>query len=514
MKKTALLLIFITLTAKVLGLVKDMVLSYFYGASAITDAYMIAITIPGVVFSFIVMGLKLGYIPMHFKILERDGPSTALDFTNNLINHLILISTGLLILGLFFTRELVILFASGFEGDLLAMTVKFTRISLVSIYFIGINTIFKGYLHIQGRFYLSGMTGVPENLIMILSILLSATLGPEYLLVGFVLGKGFQILFLTPQLKLSQYRYRWLLRTRDPDLRRLAVISIPVILGVSANQINVLIDRTLASRILIGGISALSYSHRLTNFFHHIFVLSITTVIFPEISKKASALNYEGLIKTFQKAVTSINLIIIPASIGAMIFSEPIIRLIYGRGSFDREAVALTSASLLFYALGMTGIAHKQILSRIFYGLQETRIPMINTTIGVSLNILLNLILSKIMGIPGLALATSLSAMFTATLLSWSLKQRLGGLGLKKVLKSTVKILFASILMGVLARFSYEVMLLRLTLDSHLILLTAILVGVLSYGAMIYVLKIPEITSFFRDLQEKLRSKGGPSSES
>jgi len=224
------------------------------------------------------------------------------------------------------------------------------------------------------------------------------------LILGFVLGRGFQIVFLSPQLKETRHPSRWVLNPRDPHLKQLAVISIPVILGVSANQINILIDRTLASRILIGGISALSYSHRLTNFFHHIFVLSITTIIFPAISKKAAALDYSGIKTTFRKAAISNNLIIIPASTGAMIFAQPLVRLLYGRNSFDSEAILLTFSALLFYAIGMTGIAQKQVLGRIFYSLQDTGTPMRNNTIGVGVNIVLNILLSRYKGISGLAL--------------------------------------------------------------------------------------------------------------
>jgi len=189
-------------------------------------------------------------------------------------------------------------------------------------------------------------------------------------------------------------------------------IALPVIIGVSVNQINVLVDRTIASRVAEGGITALNYASRLNGFVQGIFVLSITTALYPMISKMVAESNMEGLKKSVSEAISGINLLVIPATVGSMIFAEPVVMLLFGRGKFDVEAIAMTSAALFFYSLGMLGFGLREVLSRAFYSLQDTKTPAINATIAVVMNIIPNIILSKYMGIGGLALERRLGRIY------------------------------------------------------------------------------------------------------
>lgn len=138
-------------------------------------------------------------------------------------------------------------------------------------------------------------------------------------------------------------------------------------IGVSVNQINVLVDRTLASSIAVGGISALNYASRLNGFVQGMFVTTISSVMYPMISKMAAQNNMNGLKKSVSEAINIISLLVIPATVGAMVFAEPVVKLLFGRGAFDPQAISMTSDALFFYSMGMIGFGLREVLSSAFF---------------------------------------------------------------------------------------------------------------------------------------------------
>jgi putative peptidoglycan lipid II flippase len=175
---------------------------------------------------------------------------------------------------------------------------------------------------------------------------------------------------------------------------------------------------------------------------------------------------------------------------------------LFGRGAFDNTAINMTSNALFFYSIGMIGFSLRDILSRAFYSLQDTKTPMINAAIGMVLNIVLNLILSQFLGIGGLALATSIAAIFTTALLFISLRKKIGPFGMKQISISFLKILFASSIMGFLAKLSFNY--LTASLSQNVSLLLAIGVGAVSYFVIIYFMKIEDVDVLVRAIKKKL----------
>lgn len=491
MKKTALLIMIITILSKVFGFLREITLSYLYGASNISDAYLISITIPSVIFGFVAAGLGAGYIPMYSKILQNDGEAEAERFTSNLINIIIVICTIIIFAGLLFTDQIVKLFAFGFEGETLALTVQFTKISLLAIYFTGIVAIFSGYLQIKGNYIIPALIGLPLNFFIIMSIIISPSTNILVLALGYIIAVASQVLLMIPYMRKNKYKYKMTFDLKDNYIINMAHIALPIILGVSVNQINVLVDRTIASQIAVGGISALNYADRLNGFVQGIFVLSIATVIYPVISKMAAQKDMMRFKKSLAEAITGINLLVIPATVGFMVFAVPIISVLFRRGEFDNQAVLMTSYALFFYSIGMAGFGLRDILSRAFYSMQDTKTPMINASIGMLLNIILNIILSKYMGIGGLALATSIAATFTTFLLFVNLRRKIGPFGMKQISISFLKVLFASLIMGLFAKLSFDY--LTTTLSQNLSLLVAIGVGVVLYFVIIYFMRIDDV---------------------
>ena len=504
MKKTALLLMVITVMSKLLGFVREISLSYFYGASNITDAYLISQTIPIVIFALIGTGLSTGYVPLYSNIEEKRGEDEGIRFTNNLISVFLMICTGIIMLGILFTGQIVKIFAFGFDLDTLALAVGFTRMSLVGIYFTGLIHILGSFLRIKGNYSAPALVGLSYNLMVILFIFLSSKSEIWVLAVGSLIALAVEFGLLIPLTQKEGFRYKFIIDLKDEYLVKMVIIALPVIIGVSVNEINVIVDRTLASNIAVGGISALNYAKRLNAFVQGLFVTTIATAMYPMISKMAAQNNYYGLKKSVSEAINLINLFVIPATVGAMIFAEPVVKLLFGRGAFDVAAISMTSNALFFYSIGMIGVGLREILSSAFYSLQDTKTPMINATLAVLINIVLNIILSKFLGIGGLALATSISAIFCTGLLFVSLRKKIGPFGMKNSTISFIKILISSLIMGIVACFAYNFLL--SFISSNLSLIISICIGALVYFVIIYLMRIDEVDSLVDSAKKKLKS--------
>lgn len=502
MKKAVLILMIISVISKFLGFGRELVLSYYYGTSAISDIYLVSLTIPAVLFSFFVMAISTGYIPIYNKIIIKDGESKAIQFTNNLINILMIICTGIVILCFLFTKSIVKLFASGFTGDVLAQTITYTRIGIFSIYTLGIIQIYSGYLHVKKKFIPPALLGIPLSIFVVLSIVLSKYINIIFLPLGTLAAHIFQLFFLVIYVLKEKYSYSVKVDFKDPYVKKLILISLPLLIGVSINQINVLVDKTIASQLAVGAISALNYANRLNLFIQGVFVTSIVTVLYPTMSKMLAEGDIKGYKKTFAESVTGINLFVVPAAVGSMVLAEPIVTMLFGRGAFDTKSINLTTSALFFYSFGMVAFGLREAISRAFYSMHDTKTPMINGAIGIAINIALNIILSKFLGVGGLALATSISAIITTGLMFISLNRKIGYLGMKRIGISFLKIVFASLIMIVIAKLSYSY--LYTVMGLSLSLCISIVVGAASYSLIIFRMKIKDVDVIVDTLKNKL----------
>ena len=321
--------------------------------------------------------------------------------------------------------------------------------------------------------------------------------------IGSVFAQFAQLLMLLLFVQREGYSYRFSLNLKDEYIKKMIFISFPIIIGTSVNQINVLVDRTIASNIAVGGISALSYASKLNGFIQGLFVASIVTVMYPMISKMAAEMNIDGIKESLSESISSINLLVIPVTVGAMIFAQPIVKLLFGRGAFDSVAVSMTSTALFFYSIGMLAFGLREVLSRIFYSMQDTKTPTYNAIIAVVINIILNIILSRYMAIAGLALATSISSIVCVLLMFISLRKKIGSFGMKRISISFVKILLSSIIMGATSKVCFELLL--NVIDINLALIISIGVGALVYAILIYILKVEEVNMIVKAVKVKLK---------
>lgn len=507
--KSAFWLMVVTMLSKVLGFGREIILGYFYGTSAYSDVYIVAMNIPLVVFSSIGVALVTTFIPLYQEALTSKGEERALKFSNNVMSIVVILSIILGVLGFVFAEPLVKLFAMHYTGEKLALAVKFVRIMIGGVVFIGLSNLMTSYLQIKGDFTIPGMIGFPNNIIIITSIILSAVTGNIYILaIGTLIGMLSQFLFQVPFAIKKGYKFKLTIDFKDEYLKKMLWLVMPVLIGVAVNQINAMVDRSLASGLEDGVITALNNANRLNGFVMGMFIATLGAVIYPTLSKLSTENNKEKFAESVANSVNCVNLLVVPASVGAMILATPVVRILFERGAFNDRSTMLTATALVFYSVGMVGFGLRDILGKVFYSLKDTKTPMINGIIAVVLNIVLNIALVKVMGHGGLALATSLSAIICIILLFISLKKKIGYYGQDKIRSTFIKTVVSSLVMGVVTYFVYKFLfgILGLGFIQEAISLgVSIAIGGAIYLALIIVFKVEEVNMAIDMIKKKLK---------
>lgn len=506
--KSAFWLMAVTMISKVLGFAREIVLVYFYGTSAYSDIYITAMNIPLVVFAAIGAALATTFIPLYHESLENGGQKRALKFSNNIISIVIIISVVLAVLGYIFAMPLVKLFAMNFTGDKLELTVRFVRIMIAGVIFIGLSNIMSSYLQIQGNFTIPGMIAFPSNIIIISSIAISAiTKNIDILAIGGLIGMVSQFLFQVPFAIKRGFKFNPIIDFKDEYIKKMCVLIIPVFIGVGVNQVNTMIDRSLASGLGDGVITALNSANRLNGFVLGLFITTLGAIIYPTLSKLSTENNKAKFAESVATSVNCVNLLVLPATVGAIVLATPVVRILFQRGAFDEKSTTLTATALVFYSVGMIGFGLRDILDKVFYSLKDTKTPMINGIIAVILNIVLNLILVRVMGHGGLALATSLSSIICIIILFASLKRKIGYYGQDKIRSTFFKSLLSSLIMGVVTYFVYKLFnsIMGFGFIGECVSLgVSIGIGAIVYFILVMTLKVSEIDIAIDMIKNKL----------
>lgn len=507
--KAALWIMLATMFSKVLGFCRELVLANYYGTGFYADVFLLTLNIPSLIIAIVGSALATTYVPMYFEIKEKNGQEGALKFTNNMLNISCVVAIIIAILGLIFTREFIMIFAGGFEGEKFELAVTFTKIMISGVIFLSASKLFSSYLQVNDNFAIPALIGIPYNIIIILCIMVSTKTHPNVLAIGALIAMASQLVFQIPFAIKKSYKYKSYINIKDETIKEIAILVLPMLVGVAIGQINTAVDRALATTLGNGPLSALNYAAKLNDFVMAIFVTSIVTVIYPKLAKLTNSDNKEAFIDTIVKSCNFVILIVLPIAVGAMILSEPIVRILFERGKFDADSTQMTSVALSLYSVGLLAMGIRDILIRAFYSLADTKTPMINSSIALAINIILNLILIRILGYAGLAISTSLASILTVILLFKSLKKKSGYFGADKIIKTGLKSLVASIVMGYITIFTYNNLYSILgigKINEILAVAIAVTVGAIIYGILIMILKVEE-TNMVLDLIKKGKNK-------
>lgn len=512
-KTTAIVLMFIILISKTTGFFRDIILAKTFGAGKITDAYLTALNIPVVLFDGISAALGTTFIPIYFKIKSSKGQDEVNKFTSNILNIVIIISLVFVSLGIIFAPYIVKIFAVGFKGDVFDLTVNYSKILILSIIFIAINGLISSYLVASGNVYISGAITIPFNILVIIAIIFASITESYTMVYGTLIAYIAQLLFQLPLLIKKGYKHRLIVNIKDENIRQILFLIIPVFLGSYINQINAVVNRTLSSTLDSGSITALNYANKLNMFAVGVIAVAISTIMYPILSKLASEGNKKLFKINLSKSINMIIIIMLPIMVIMTTFSTEIVKVLFEEGAFNSHDTYLTSTALFFYSTGILAYGLKELLSKSFYSLQDTKTPVRNATISVVINIVFSIILVDTMGIGGLALSSSISATVTTVLLLISLRKKIGKIGFSYILKTFIKVTIASIIMYIIMKVTYNSIFIygsRFDLGSRKFIafncVVSVILGMVTYLILVLILKVKEVKEIFDTILFKLKS--------
>jgi putative peptidoglycan lipid II flippase len=502
-----------TLVSRVFGMLRDLVIAMQFGSSAAADAFFVAFRLPNMQRKILGEGaVSAAFIPVFSDVLNTKGEKSAWEMTANLLNILFALLVTVTVAMMVFSPAVVTVFAPGFLDDpeKFALTVELTRWMAPYLIFIGIAAFCMGILNTFGVFALPAAAPVLLNICMISGALFVSPLMEEPifgLAVGVLAGGVLQLLIQIPATIKKGLRCVTSFNLKNPDIIRIGKLMVPVIFGLAVYEINMLVDTLLASLLPGGSISYLYYGNRLVQLPLGVFGVALGVAILPMLSRQASKKDFPELIKTLAFGIRLILFITIPATVGLIVLRFPIVNTLWERGEFLRGSTDGTAIALLYYSIGLCAFAGIKIIAPAFYSLQDTKTPVKIAMWSMILNIVLNLILMGPLKHGGLALATSIAALFNIILLIYYLRKRLGLMGGRKILLSTLKLALSSTLMGVIiylcnaAWFDPSA-----PLGGKVMVLTGcVFSGIISFGTLSYLLKNEEMMFFFNFFKGRLR---------
>ena len=447
-----------TLTSRILGLVRDQVLAALFGAGSEMDAFLVAFRIPNVVRDLFAEGaMSAAFVPTFTRLLTLDGKAEAWRLGNNLINALIVVTGIVVVIGMIFATPIVGAYAHDFSSvpGKLELTIRLTRVMLPFLVTAAVAAAVMGMLNSLHHYFVPALSPALFN---VATIVAAFTLAPAMPALGLpriaaiaiaaVAGGILQVAAQWPALRREGFRYRFALDFRDPGLRQVLVLMGPGTVGLAATQVNLFVNTMLATSQGTGAVSWLSYAFRLMYLPIGLFGVSIATATLPAVSRHAAIGDREGIRHRVAQAIAMMLVLNVPATVGLVVLSEPIVRLLFERGRFHPSDTAATAATLKCYAVGLPGYATARIASPIFYALRRSRVPVIVSVSSIALNIVLNLLLVQVLGVRGLALGTSAAMIANGGMLLVLLRRHLDGLEESRLVVTFAKIAAASCAMG------------------------------------------------------------------
>lgn len=493
------ILMLVIIFSKLIGMSRDIVLANFFGTSSTSDAYIIAVSIPVLIFYLIGHAISTSYIPMYTKIRSDYGVIKADSYSNNITNISLIISIVIFVLLLFFPETVIKLFAAGFSQETISLSARFVRLSAFSIFFMIFINIFSAYLNVYRNFLVPASVSVPRNIVILFSIYLAYKYDIIFLGLGILLAYFAEFLFILIFVKMNGYKFKCKVNFKDDKVKETLFMVVPILISTGVSQINKIIDKSIASTIVEGGVSALNYASVINNGIQEVLVTGIITVMFANFAYLVAKGELDKVKEGLSKSINYMAFFLIPTTIGIIIFSKEIVIILFSRGVFDEASILMTSNSLIFYSIGLFFIAVRDIVIKVFYSFNNTRITTIVSIISIIINIVLNFVFSKVMGIKGLAFATSISAIFNSLVLYVLIRRKIGDFDSKETLFVIIKSLISSIVMCII------LLVLKDTdfLNNYLFIKLFILVagGVLIYFITSIILKNQVANTFLLNLR-------------
>jgi putative peptidoglycan lipid II flippase len=449
--------------SRILGLVREMVLSFVFGASRELDALKVAFRIPNLLRDLFAEGaLSAAFVTTFSQKMATEGKESALRLANLVFNILVVSLSLICLLGILFSGPLVHLIAPGFAetAGKLALTVKLTQIMFPFILFAALAALYMGLLNSLGSFGLPASASMAFNIISIVAGgAIAWCFDPTFqdkekcvtgFAIGVLLGGLAQWAVQIPRARKFGFRFTWIFDLQDSGLKKILFLMIPAIVGAAAVQVNVLVSTYFATGFGNGAVTWLDNAFRLMQMPIGMFGVAISTVMLPSVSRSAALNNLDEFKHSIQEGLRYMLLLAIPSSVGLALMATPIIGALFQHGAYHSADTAQTATLLRYYSIGLIGYSAIKVLAPTFYALNKVWTPVRISISGILLNILLNYCFIRVfnLGLYSLPLSISIVALLNSFQLWFWLYRLIGNPFDKTFFISLAKILAATFVMA------------------------------------------------------------------
>lgn len=450
-----------TMSSRVLGLIRDLVLAHVFGASHDMDAYTVAFRFPNLLRDLFAEGaMSAAFVPAFTRVLTVEGRAAAWRLGNLVITALLLVTGAIAAVGMLFAWPIVSFAAAKYASvpGKLELAVALARVMFPFLTLIAIAVGLMGMQNSLRRFFVPAFSPAMFNIGTLATMAVLIPLFRAYgvrpifaVAIGTLVGGVGQVVIQWPGLRREGFRFRPRIDWRDPRLHEVLVLMGPGTMALAAVQVNILVNTMLATGQGEGAASCLNFAFRVMYLPIGIFGLSVATAAIPALSHDAARGDPHGMRATFSSALRMMLVLNVPATVGLMVLATPIVALLFEHGSFTAAAASGTAAALVCYAPGLIGYSTVKLAAPTFYALRDSRTPVAVGAMSVIVNLVLSVILARALGLRGLALGTALSSIFNATALLWLLRRRLGSLDGRRVALAAGKVAVAALVMAAAA---------------------------------------------------------------
>ncbi len=420
----------LTFAAKPFGFVVQLLIASSFGAKAPTDAYFIGFFLATFLSNIGVQVFTTLVVPLYFDHSKQADERSTIGFLNAVLVAFTapLVLFALVLLA--FPRFAIAVAAPGFRGETLALAEGMTRLMAIGAILTGISGYLSALLNVRRLFWLPGVIPTIQSLITIGGILaLRNSIGAYSLAACFLAGTAVSVLIQSAlALRLGVLRSiapAW----KDPFFARLLALSGPVLMSALIVQALFMVDKMMASGLPEGSVSALSYASTVNFLALQLFAGTFVTVLFTDLASLISAKDMQGFRDAFQRDTRYLLAMIMPFAAMAVVRSEEIVGILYGRGKFDETAMRVTARALVMFSVGLPMLGMNMLLARVFHSLKEMSARMAIDLVWLGSNVVANLLLVRSMGVAGLALGTSIASATNILLAVAYLKKKHGGIG-------------------------------------------------------------------------------------
>ncbi len=500
--------------SRLLGFVRDISVSGMFGISWQADAYAAAFTIPDLIyFALVGGGLSSAFIPVFSSYLATNKEKDGYEMASTILNMVAAASLVLIAIGMVFTPQLVDLLTHFQHADAeqaTALTVLLTRIMFAQCFFMCLAGISQGILQCYKEFTVPALGAVVYNItIIVVGLLLAQYIGIMGFTIGVVLGAAFNLLMQIRAMRQYGFAYRPVMHLHHPGVKKFFMLFLPVMLGLSMNEFNLLVSQYLASTLGEGVVYAMKQAQRIMMLPVGIFASAIGLSIFPTMTSHVARGELDAYKKNLTMGLRTIIFIMLPASAGLMALSHPVVRAMYQQGAVTAEQVKLVSVILVFYCIGIVGYGAQQILNRGFYAVQDTKSPVLINVFVLLFNIVLSIVLVGPLRYQGLALSYSLTGLLSMLILGVFLRRKIGPFGGTALTKSVIQSMVASAVMAAVVYCTAAGLEQLLDMTNKLMqvgqVLVCIVVGLVVYAVMAIVMKMEEAHMVLSVIKRKVR---------